>query len=62
LTGRVSELFRVVQSALDHNGTKVEFATINGLDRETVKDLERFAKASEYEKGYASEVISSQAV
>ncbi|MDR3273963.1 MAG: 4Fe-4S binding protein [Puniceicoccales bacterium] len=57
LSGGVS---RAVQSVLDGNGTKVEFATINGLDRETVKDLKRFAKAGECDRGTVLEVMSCQ--
>jgi len=57
LSGGVS---RAVQSVLDDNGAKVEFATINGLDREAVKDLKRFAKAGECDKGTVLEVMSCQ--
>ncbi|MDR2629224.1 MAG: 4Fe-4S binding protein [Puniceicoccales bacterium] len=57
ISGGVS---RAVQSVLDSSGEKVTFTPINGLDREVVKDLKRFAKAGECEKGTLLEVMSCQ--
>ncbi|MDR1528792.1 MAG: 4Fe-4S binding protein [Puniceicoccales bacterium] len=51
---------RAVQSVLDPNGKEVMFTPINGLDREVVKDLKRFAKVEECEKGTVLEVMSCQ--
>ncbi|MDR0742656.1 MAG: 4Fe-4S binding protein [Puniceicoccales bacterium] len=51
---------RAVQSVLDPNGKEVTFTPINGLDREVVKDLKRFAKARECERGTVLEVMSCQ--
>ncbi|MDR1891356.1 MAG: 4Fe-4S binding protein [Puniceicoccales bacterium] len=57
ISGGVS---RAVQSVLDANGKDVTFVPINGLDREVVKDLKRFAKAVECDKGTVLEVMSCQ--
>ncbi|MDR1457428.1 MAG: 4Fe-4S binding protein [Puniceicoccales bacterium] len=55
ISGGVSQ---AVQSVLDPRGKEVTFAPINGLDREVVKDLKRFAKSGECEKGIVLEVMS----
>jgi iron only hydrogenase large subunit-like protein len=57
LSGGVS---RAVQSDLDSSGKEVTFTAINGLDREVIKDLKRFAKAGECEKGTVLEVMACQ--
>ncbi|MDR2778948.1 MAG: 4Fe-4S binding protein [Puniceicoccales bacterium] len=57
ISGGVS---RAVQSVLDTNEKAVRFTAINGLDREAVKDLKRFAKAGECENGTLLEVMSCQ--
>ncbi|MDR1255558.1 MAG: 4Fe-4S binding protein [Puniceicoccales bacterium] len=57
LNGGVS---RAVRSALGSGGEEVRFAAINGIDRDAVKDLKRFAKAGECEDGTLLEVMSCQ--
>jgi [FeFe] hydrogenase (group B1/B3) len=57
ISGGVS---RAVQSVLDPSGKEVTFAPVNGIDREVVKDLKRFAKAGECEKGTLLEVMSCE--
>ncbi|MDR2435694.1 MAG: 4Fe-4S binding protein [Puniceicoccales bacterium] len=55
LSGGVS---RAIQSAHGDGGAKVQFAAINGIDREAVKDLKRFAQAGECDGGNVLEVMS----
>ncbi|MDR0595531.1 MAG: 4Fe-4S binding protein [Puniceicoccales bacterium] len=57
LSGGVS---RAVRSVFHGKGEDVPFAAINGIDRETVEDLKRFAKAGECDKGTLLEVMSCQ--
>jgi [FeFe] hydrogenase (group B1/B3) len=51
---------RAVKSALSGGKVEVKFVAINGLDRERVKDLKRFAKAGVCDGGNMLEVMSCQ--
>jgi hypothetical protein len=60
ISARVPQTAFESQSILDPCGKEVTFTPINRLDREVVKDLKRFAKAGECEKGTIVEAMSYQ--
>jgi iron only hydrogenase large subunit-like protein len=51
---------RAIQSARGDSVAKVQFAAINGIDREAVKDLKHFAQAGECDRGNVLDVMSCQ--